>query len=371
MGVRFLVNLIPHPEIRFISLFMSMLVHHFVVHQIGYDNDEKLAIAPRESCLSPSIALETLCHQLNHAFNSKPGKGVGGFDAEKREFSDTLSGFIREAQQGECQQTYLSFSVNTMQRLLDAMVNTATIETGFVVFAHYEFLATQYLMIALLNTKQHIEVNGDLELSSKEHLDIAKMQLAVKIDLTQFSVQPDSNRYVSFIKGKMGRKVSDFFLHFIGCQEHVDIKEQNRKLISSVDEYLSQEQLDAEERTQHRENVREYMKEKIDHASDIQLSEVSSRLPTDLSTSRDFSRFVENMEDPIEPSFAPDPAAVRQLAKFSGQGGGVSIAFDRKLLGERVRVNLNDDTITIVGLPPNLKDQLMKALSNTSLGDEG
>lgn len=334
---------------------MSMHVRNFVVHQIGLDNDEKLAMAVRENCLTPSPALESLCHQLNHAFNSKPGKGIGGFSKEKPDFQTELANM---------NESFHAFTVTTCKMLLDAMVTTNTIETGFVVCAQYEYLATEYLLITLLNTKSHIEVNQDLDLQTKEHLDIARMQLAVKVDLTQLSVQPELNRHVAFIKGRMGRKVSDFFFQFVGCDEKIDVKEQNKRLISSVDAYLAEEPIDVSEKMQHRDSVREYMKSKIDDGTDVSVKDVAMHLPSDLAAQRDFSSYVQQLETPVEPSFSPDPSAVRQLAKFSGQGGGLSLAFDRKLLGERVQVDLSSDTLTITGIPPNLKDQLVKALSS-------
>ena len=52
----------------------------------------------------------------------------------------------------------------------------------------------------------------------------------------------------------------------------------------------------------------------------------------------DFSVFAAHLETPLEPEFQPDGAAVRKLARFSGQGGGVSVAFDRKLLGDKVKL---------------------------------
>jgi nucleoid-associated protein len=334
---------------------MGMQVRNFVVHQIGLDNDEKLAMAVRDDCLPPSPALESLCQQLNHAFNSKPGKGIGGFSQEKPDFQNALANMNT---------SFHAFTVTTCKLLLDAMINTNTIETGFVVCAQYEYLATDYLLITLLNTKSHIEVNQDLELNTREHLDIARMQLAVKIDLTQLSVQPELNRYAAFIKGKMGRKVSDFFFQFVGCDEKIDVKEQNKRLISSVDAYLAEESIDVSEKMQHRDSVRDYMKSKIDDGSDISVKEVASHLPSDLARQRDFSSYVQQLETPVEPSFSPDPSAVRQLSKFSGQGGGLSLAFDRKLLGERVQYDSSSDTLTICGIPPNLKDQLIKALSS-------
>ena len=63
----------------------------------------------------------------------------------------------------------------------------------------------------------------------------------------------------------------------------------------------------------------------------------------------------------LRPTFQPDKAAVRTLAKFSGAGGGVTLSFDRNLLGDKVHYDPITDTLVIKGVPPNLKDQLNKA----------
>ena len=215
-------------------------------------------------------------------------------------------------------------------------------------------------MIAILNTKQHVEINRELELSSSDHLDLAKMQLAVRIDLTQLSTTPEQNRYISFIKGRMGRKVSDFFMQFLGCEELVDIKQQNKQLLSSVDEYLASEQMDASEKNATRKTVSEYYKEKLDAGEDIQLKELADKLPKE-PEGDDFYQFVANSETPIEETFQADRSALKTLAKFSGQGGGISLSFERNLYGERVHYDAGSDTLMIKGIPPNLKDQLLKA----------
>jgi len=53
-------------------------------------------------------------------------------------------------------------------------IDTASVETGFVIFSHYQFLATDYLLIAIINTKQHVEINSALELTASDHLDLAR-----------------------------------------------------------------------------------------------------------------------------------------------------------------------------------------------------
>ena len=211
---------------------MSALIHHFVVHRLIVNKEEKIEAIPRDNCLAVTPEIELLAHQINHSFNAKPGKGVGHFVTEVtreanveneegeattqkstenvEEFAEGLKQYmdIQKAAGDNVEDAFHSFSVSATNRLVRTLAETGTVETGFLIFCQYEYLATQYLMIALLNTRSHVEVTNSLDLSAREHLDLAKMQLAVRFDLTQWDIQPEQQRYVSFIKGRMGRKVS-------------------------------------------------------------------------------------------------------------------------------------------------------------------
>ena len=362
---------------------MSALIHHFVVHQLAVNQQQELTLVPRESCFDVCPEIENLAQQINHAFNTKPGKGVGAFVADNAEIvsvsREPLAHKEPSAQEQptsmaphavsfktllEDMQTekhdFVEFSIQASELLKKSLIDMGTLETGFVVFSHYQFLATDYLMIAIINTKQHVEINRDLELTSSDHLDLAKMQLAVRIDLTQLAVTADQLRYISFIKGRMGRKVSDFFMHFIGCEELVDIKQQNKQLLTTVDAFLAAEKLDPQEKHQARETVSNYYKEKLELGEDIQIQELAAKLPSDHVS---FEEFNQSAELPVEEQFQADRGVLKTLAKFSGQGGGVSLSFERKLLGDRVSYDAGSDTLMIRGIPPNLKDQLLKSQS--------
>jgi nucleoid-associated protein len=359
---------------------VSALIHHFVVHQLAVNQQQELTLVPRASCFDVSPEIENLAQQINHAFNTKPGKGVGAFVTENAEIVSVsrepsanqepsastepkaLAAHsvsfktLLEYMQSE-KSDFVEFSIQASELLKKSLIDTGSLETGFVVFSHYQFLATDYLMIAIINTKEHVEINRDLELTSSDHLDLAKMQLAVRIDLTQLAVSAEQLRYISFIKGRMGRKVSDFFMHFIGCEELVDVKQQNKQLLTTVDAFLSAEQLDPQEKHQARETVSAYYKEKLELGEDIQIQELAAKLPSDHVSFEEFNR---GAELPLEEQFQADRGILKTLAKFSGQGGGISLSFERKLLGDRVSYDAGSDTLMIRGIPPNLKDQLLK-----------
>ena len=334
---------------------MSALIHHFVVHQLSINQQQELVLLPRNTCFEVSPAIEDLAQQINHAFNVKPAKGVGGF--VENEDEQVFAQLLKDMQSGAID--FVDFSVKASERLKQSLLDTASVETGFVIFSHYQFLATDYLLITILNTKQHVEITRELELTASDHLDLAKMQLAVRIDLTQLAVMPEQQRYISFIKGRMGRKVSDFFMHFIGCQELVDIKQQNKQLLNTVDAYLASEQLDPQEKQQARKTVAEYYKEKLEQGEDIQVKELAAKLPAGEDNS--FYQFNQTAEQPVEEQFQADRSALKTLAKFSGSGGGITLSFERALLGDRISYDASSDTLMIRGIPPNLKDQLSKA----------
>ncbi|WP_088328731.1 nucleoid-associated protein YejK [Lacimicrobium sp. SS2-24] len=338
---------------------MSAVIQDFVVHQLRLNADQELVLVPRTACFEISAAIEGLAQQLHHTYNTKPGKGVGGLsDEPDGAFPGLLTGLFAD------ELSFHQFSVKTADLLRQKLMDFATLETGFVVFCRYQFLATDYLLVAVINTREHVEINQDLELNYSDHLDLAKMQLAARIDITEMQVNRDKQRYVSFIKGRAGRKVSDFFLSFLACEEKVDTKEQNKQLVSQVDEFLASEQLDAQEKQQSRKAVSDYYKEKLEQGEHISLPELSERIPSS-EPGQDFYSFVRQhqQETAIEEDFPADRAVLKGLSKFSGQGGGLSINFDRTLLGERVQYDAASDTLIINGVPPNLKDQLLKSQS--------
>ena len=353
---------------------MSILIHHFVMHQLRSNEKGAMSVAPNATCIAVNQATTGLAQEIQQVFASKPGKGIGSFASSESPAnthddatpSEVLTPFVDLLSNGlSTDDAFLHMSTQASQALITTMAQDNIVETGFIVFSHYEFLATEYLFIGIINTKQHVEVSDDLELVYSDHLDIAKMQLAVRIDLTAWKVQPEQERYISFIKGRMGRKVSDFFMRFLQCEEKVDVKQQNQQLLKTVESYLAEESLSADDKNTSLGQVQDYYKKQINNGANIKVSDLAEVLPKreldGEANVADFNVFASHLESPLEPEFQPDSAAVRKLARFSGQGGGMTVAFDRKLLGDKVHYDPVTDTLVFKGIPPNLKDQLMKA----------
>jgi nucleoid-associated protein len=72
-----------------------------------------------------------------------------------------------------------------------------------------------------------------------------------------------------------------------------------------------------------------------------------------------FYDFVSD-EYELEPVFPVERTLMRKLTKYVGSGGGISISFDQKHLGDNIHYNAQTDTLVIKGIPANLREQLKR-----------
>lgn len=329
---------------------MTVQVEKLVVHYVD-KKDEQVEVHLRNDEMPINDKVNVFIEQLHHAYNGKPGKGFCGFSEEK---NSIVASSVSSYQQGQMHFYHLTEQAAGV--LKEELNKYAFNETGYLVFCHYRFVADDYIMVALINVKEHYSINQELDLTSARHLDIAKMQLAARIDLNGLATLPEENRYISFIKGRAGRKVADFFLDFLGCEEGIDARQQSQVMLSAVEDYLSEQAYEKTEKDELRKQVFDYCNDCISSGSDADVNTLSSTISKDEGVS--FDNFYKEQAYDLEQSFPVDKKTVTSMVKFSGQGSGVSVSFERKHLGERVFYDASTDTLTIRGIPPNLKDQL-------------
>ena len=233
-------------------------------------------------------------------------------------------------------------------------------DSGTLILCQYNFLATDYLFIALLDSRISMLVDENLEIRRTEYLDITQFDIAARINLTDLQVNANSNRYLTFIKGRVGRKISDFFMDFLGAEEGLNPQLQNQCLLQAVSDYCEQGELNKEQTQALKKQVFEYCKGQLTSGDEIALTELSANLPT--LNERPFVTFTEEQDYGLEETIPPVRSALKTLTKFSGSGKGVTLSFDADLLNNRIEWDPLTDTLTIKGIPPNLKDQLQKAL---------
>ncbi|NIF22945.1 nucleoid-associated protein YejK [Candidatus Pantoea multigeneris] len=329
---------------------MSVDISQIALHQLVKREENQLDVVLRDSLLPTNATAEEMVAELHRVYSAK-NKAYGLFDAESE-----LAEALRNCRKG--QDDFLAFSRAATGRLRDELGKYPFAEGGVVLFIHYRYLAVEYLLVAVLSSLSSLRVNEQLDISSTHYLDINHADIVARVDLTEWETNPESTRYLTFLRGRVGRKVSDFFMDFLGASVGLDTKAQNRGLLQAVDDYCAESNLDKNERQNYRQQVYSYCNEQLQAGEEIALEELSNELPP--LGEKSFQAFTQDQGYELEEHFPADRSTLRQLTKYAGSGGGLTLNFDAMLLGERIFWDPATDTLTIKGTPPNLRDQLQR-----------
>ncbi|STY63028.1 nucleoid-associated protein YejK [Mannheimia haemolytica] len=329
---------------------MSINVSEIVLHQLQKTDGEnpELNTFLRENLLAISPEVDQMMLQLHQAYQSK-AKAYGIFKPESV-FAQQLNRLLEQ------ETDFLPFSHSCAKMLAAELIKYPFADGGTFILCRYTFLATEYLFIALIDSRNSMLVDEQLEIKRTQYLEITQYDIACRINLTELKLDATSNRYLTFVKGRVGRKIADFFMDFLSAEEGFNPQLQNQTLLQAVSDYCEQGELSAPQTREVKKQVFDYCKGQINSGEEIALNELSNALPT--LNEIDFAQFTQEQAYGLEENIPPMRNALKTLTKFSGSGKGVTISFNAELLGERLIWDELNDTLTIKGLPANLRDQL-------------
>lgn len=329
---------------------MSLQIEQIVLHQLIRKSETEIDVELRDSLLENHQVVSDLIADINRVYNNKT-KAYGLFH-ENSLFETS----VKELKRGN--QDFLNFSQHSVKQLRNELAKYPFVEGGTVIFCQYRYLAVEYLMIAVLSSCHSMLVNEQLEINQTQYLDVDHADIIARMDITEWQTDPNSKRYLTFLKGRVGRKVADFFMDYLGASEGLNTKQQNKALVKAVDDYCQVIELDKQEKKAVREQVYGYCKGQLEAGEEIKLTNLAKELPS--GNEQDFNSFITENDYDLDEEFPVDRSTLRQLKKFSGSGGGLTINFDADLLGDRIKWDPQADSLVITGLPPNLRDQLQR-----------
>lgn len=347
---------------------MKLAVTASIFHHIYQDPAGELGVRLSPEALANDSAVEQLLLDINQVYNAKPAKGYASFlssddplyraeqdvaeSLAEPEFPRLLDAWLNE------DMSFVEFSQQAARLLLQELSKYQFANSGYLLLADYADTGDRILFASFLPVREGVMVSPDLTVNSAPQLDVSKVQLAARVNLTEYAAAEPDLPYISFIKGRAGRRISDFFLDFLGCAERVNAKTQTEELVKQVNAFVQQEEIPQDEARTVRKDVYDYCGEQFQQNEPVQLNALDERLSE--STGKSFREFNQTQEQGLPESFPADRTSLRRLVKFQGQGGGLSVGFDQEMLGERVDYDPDTDTLTIKGTPPNLRDQLQR-----------
>ena len=332
-----------------------MPIRHCIVHLIDKKPDGSPAVLhARDSELATSQAMENLLADLNESYNAKQGKAWGLFHEESGAYP--FSGWLKAYLDGE--QDFTAFSRQAVEHLQKLMEESNLSTGGHVLFAHYQQGMTDYLAIALLHHSEGVAVTDALDVTPAKHLDLGQLHLAARINISEWQNNKQSKQYISFIKGKNGKKVSDYFRDFIGCQEGVDGPGETRTLLKAFSDFVESEDLPEEQAREKTKTLVGYASGQAKLGEPITLEELSGLI--DEERPKAFYEHIRNKDYGMAPEFPADKRTLSQFQRFTGRAEGLLISFEAHLLGSKIEYDEGRDMLIIRQLPTQLKDQLKR-----------
>ena len=334
-----------------------MPIRHSIIHQIDKKPDGTPAVLHVSGIeLAESQATENLLHDLNVAYNAKTRKAWGFFHAQSGAFP--FSGWLQAyIESGE----FIEFSHTAVEHLQKLMEESNLSVGGHVLLAHYQQGLTDYLIVALLQHSEGVTVNADLSVTPSKHLDFGSISLATRINLSEWRSNPQSRQYISYLKGTKGRKATDYFRDFIGCQEGVDGPGETRTLLKAFSDFVTAEDLHEDSAREKTSTLISYSMAQAKIGEPITLDELSELIDEDRPKA--FFDFIRNKDYGLSPEIPADKRTLNQFRRFAGRAEGLSISFEQHLLGSKIEFDKEAGTLILHGLPTQLRDQLRCAAS--------
>ena len=332
-----------------------MPIRHSIIHQIDKKPDGSPAVLQiSDTQLAECQATENLLHDLNVAYNAKTGKGWGFFHPESgaHPFCGWLQAFIDGFD-------FIEFSHTAVEHLTKLMEESNLSVGGHVLFAHYQQGMTDYLVVALLQHSEGVTVNADLSVTPSKHLDFGNINLAARINISEWRNNPKSRQYISYLKGSKGRKATDYFRDFIGCQEGVDGLGETRTLLKAFSDFITAEDLHEDSAREKTNTLVRYSMAQAKIGEPMSLNELSGQIDEDRPAA--FYDFIRNKDYSLSAEIPADKHTLNQFRRFTGRAEGMSISFEQHLLGSKIEFDNEAGTLILRGLPTQLSNQLKRA----------
>lgn len=333
-----------------------MPVRHSVIHKIDKKPDgtpAALYLASAEQV--EAGARDDLMSQLNESYNAATGKGWGFFHQESG--AHPFSGWLDEYLAGVTD--FLSFSATAVEHLTKLMEESNLTTGGHALFCHYQQGMTDYLVIALVQETEAVAMTEELALMVVKRLDLDHIRLAARINISEWQNNPKSKQYISYLKGKQGRKLNEYFRDFIGCQEGIDAPSETRTLLKAFSDFVESEAMAEDAAREKTHTLVSYSMAQAKLNEPITLDELSGLIDEDRP--KNFYDFIKAKDYGISESLPPDRKTLNKFRRFTGRAEGMSISFEAHLLGDKIKFDEIGGTLTLRGLPTQLTEQLKRA----------
>ncbi len=329
-----------------------MTIQSIILHELKIDAAAgALALRLRDAPLTITPSLESMLADLAERYNTRTPKAHGRFNPETESgFPSSLDLMLK----GE--QTLLSLSTALTSGICEEFNKAGALQSGYLLFADFKAGLTHYLLIALLPSATSITVNDQLDITDSEYMDLSKILLAARINMTEWQGNQQSSRYISWLKPGRGNRLADVFCDLIGCEETGDTRNDSEKLVKALDAFCEEGDT-AETPSGIKQKAYDYCLERADAGAPVEIESLSAHISEEEPDN--FAKFVNLRDYDMPTSMQPEKRQLKKMVRVSGRGNGISLSFDAALLEDStLTYDPDSGRLVINELPPALRKQL-------------
>lgn len=338
-----------------------MSIQNIIVHEVRKeDGDEKAKIVLRIEENEINEHANILSTELSQLFR-KTGLNTGGF-IEPESKDDPLPHFVQLLTNyftGEAFPEFVNFSNAATKEFKSKLDESGSSKGGYLWFNHYAYNSEHFLSVVLLRKKAGLSISANLTLDQIERIDLDKLHMAARINLTSW-LDGSSSRYIAFRIGRDAKDVTSYFSKFIGCEEYTRAKVDTQHLVEVVKKYCTQHGFDEVKTEGAKQFVYDQCLDWLAEEIPVTIDALSELLdgkfqPTQQNLFLEIAQsdpFFLNNEVPIEKT------ALRGLTRYSGKSKKMSLSFDSDLLNISVFFDEGNKSLLFTDLPGKLIDQM-------------
>ncbi|HAD39871.1 MAG TPA: nucleoid-associated protein [Plesiomonas shigelloides] len=326
-------------------------VKHVVVHILDKEQNGDAAerLSPDEGTVTE--ASQRLINDICAKYAGRTGKGYGYFE-------DDTDNYPMERMVGDYfggVDSFYQSSCRMMHHLTDRSQRENMATGGYVLFAHIVIGQSEHLLIAIVSATVGSTVTDDFSIQDSTYLDIAKLRMAGRIDLTAW--RDNAERYISFLKGQ--GNVSNYFKQFLGCNDVLIAKEESLKLRDTLTAFAAEKNLQGVEKD-------EFLKRSFDHLHALSKAGEPLCLETFANAvwpqaPEELSGKLASEELGLSDGFVPDGRVIRALVSFKGKSKYWELKFEREgATSGDIDYDPETNIITLRNVPEEFKKMWME-----------
>lgn len=307
---------------------------------------------------------EDLLRDLKNCYVGKAGKSYGQFSPEYADHP--VSNWLREHLDGKL--SFASLNEKILQHFKVIVEDAEVSFLGQLLLVHETLADSDQFYVFFIEHSEGLYVDGAQQLASSQYLDVSGVRLAAKINLTQWLQEEGDKHYLSVLRARGDKDLTEAFYSAIGFTDKLDIARETSCFLDAVAAYTRE--LPEEQAAETRHKVVEFCTEQDKSGVPVQFEQLSAHINEEQPQA--FSEYLEKNLKAVEvdgevpaatgtrTELIPDRNQLRQFVRISGRSDALSMSFTSDCLGESIVYNKDSDSLTINNIPASLKARLLK-----------